>query len=485
MCASIHSLESLIRIYLEQLRACYFVFDGLDECTEWEEFLISLRKCTEETSCKIVLLARPHLPIEAIIGQKPFIMKLVSDANTYEITAILRPGITALLQKGKLGPRYGPESGSDLIETLARRADCIVLWAELIIKYLQAPYLSPAERVEIIEEEKSFQGLYNLFGKILLDLGKRIPDAQHEKVRKIFGWLAAAQQPWTTKMIETALAVQIQRSSNEADFIDHFEESLIQLCGPLIEIRRDHVVRFIHVSLSQYLTEREESSFSFTLGAAHCSTANVCLSYLLNDVPHGPLSGNASIVPQRQSVLEGHCFLPYAVSFWPYHARQTFEENVREESIKSFLGSKSGKEFSRLLTKITTEKPLVTLWIEASWLFELAPSLSGLSDVMEEAADAAPEARRRELSPLAHTFQRLDKNLSRLNEKWCHVLAGEPNEIWMPSINAFTDSEFWVGTTATKVSWLSSRADTGAILITSQVSSDGKEVGVVKIWPAE
>jgi hypothetical protein len=47
------------------------------------------------------------------------------------------------------------------------------------------------------------------------------------------------------------------------------------------------------------------------------------------------------------------------------------------------------------------------------------------------------------------------------------------------------ENEFWVRNTAAKVNWLSSRADAGAILVASQVSSDGKEVGVIRIWPTE
>jgi hypothetical protein len=356
MCASSQSLESLIRIYLEQLNGSYLVFDGLDECKEWEEFLISLRKCTEETSCKIVVLTRPPLQLSPIIGQMPFSMELESDANLNEINAILSPGITSLLQMGKLGQRYGPDNTDSLIGVLAERADSIVLWADLIIKYLQSPFLTPTERVEIIEEEKPFKGLDNLFGKILVDLGKRVPESQHGKVHKVFGWLAAAHRPWTTKMMETALAVQPSRLSTHADFMDHFEESLVQLCGPLVEIRHDNTVRFIHLSVTEYLTKLQESAFSVTLSAAHCSAAIVCLEYLLNEVPHEPLSGDSSVAPQRQFVLSKYCFLPYVVSFWTFHARQCLDEALAEKSAKKFLSSKGYKNLSQLVTKITTEK---------------------------------------------------------------------------------------------------------------------------------
>jgi hypothetical protein len=173
------------------------------------------------------------------------------------------------------------------------------------------------------------------------------------------------------------------------------------------------------------------------------------------------------------------------VASWPYHARQSWEEGLRGKSVEKFLSSKSCKDLSQLLTKITTEKRLVTLWIEASWAFKTPPSLFDLSDIIRGVASKAWEAQRAELKSLAGTLQRLGKTLSHLNQEWGHALVAEPNEIWLPSINAFTDCEFWVGTTTAKVNRLSSSADAGAILIASQVSSSGKEVGVVRIWPAE
>ena len=109
--------------------------------------------------------------------------------------AILRPELVDLLQRGKLGPKYGPHDTENLVKSLAERANSIVLWAALMMKYLQSPCLSSTERVEIIEEVKSFQGLHGLFGAILLDIGKRVPKSQHEKIRRVFGWLAAPQRP--------------------------------------------------------------------------------------------------------------------------------------------------------------------------------------------------------------------------------------------------------------------------------------------------
>jgi hypothetical protein len=77
------------------------------------------------------------------------------------------------------------------------------------------------------------------------------------------------------------------------------------------------------------------------------------------------------------------------------------------------------------------------------------------------------------------------KDLQLLNESWQHVLRKEPNEIWEPSIAAFTQSMFWVKAKDAKAIPLTakSREYCRSIPIQSQVSSDGLEVGLIRLMP--
>jgi hypothetical protein len=500
--ASEQSLLSLIRVYLEQLDSSYLVFDALDECSEWDEFLISLRQCTEQTSSKIILISRPHLPISSFIGQKPFRMVLQQDANLTEIESILRPGITSLIMTDRLhGYSTQGESGEldldmnkteVLISNLARRADSIFLWAALMIQYVQSTFLTPAEREAVLSDEEPFRGLDKLYSKIMEDLQRRIPHSQYGKIHKIFEWLMTAQQPWTTKMLQTALAVQPNRKSTDSDVIEPFRESLLQLCGPLVEIReKGEVVRFIHLSVAEYLVKPAATamkpSWSVNLRDAHCSMANLCLSYLRWEIPHRPLSEDEGSPPERSIVLAKYGLLPYVVTFWPFHANQSLEYNLfRDEADISYLPNETFKTLLKLLSEITKIKALVTSWIESSYLFETNPTLLNIPKHLETLSnnDGIRSDQRKVLENLSNTLKRLSNNLLHLNKRWGQTLSKEPNEIWLPSINALTDSEFWVGTNVAKVKWLSDPQDSDAVLILSQVSNDGKEVGVIKLWPA-
>jgi hypothetical protein len=488
MRASEQALESMIRLYLEHLDGSYLVFDGLDECFEWEKFLESLRNSTERTSCKIVLTSRPHLGISKFIGRKHFRMHLGEHSNRGEVNAVLRPGITSLAMSGGLGPRFGLQSLEAVISSLAKRADSIVLWAALMVKYLQSPFLTAMERAAIIDDEEPFKGLDNLYSKILQDIQRRVPKSQDRKIRKILEWLVAAQQPWTANMLWVALAVQPSRRCVPGDFIDNFDESLVQLCGPLVEIRQDHTVRFIHLSVSEYLTNPENasrSSLSVQFNVAHCSTATVCLEYLLNEVMHEPLGGDASTRPHQRSVISRYCLLPYVTSFWPLHASQSMHETLELELVESPFIQPTFKDFFQLLSKLTTNKALVTVWIEACCTFSTVPTILEIPDHVLRVAEVVPSRYRKQITLLGEVLKRFSKNLGDLIRDWGAILEEEPNEIWLPSTNAFTNSEFWIGTDAAKVGYLSTLEDRCSKAVVSQVSADGKEVGVIRVWPSK
>ena len=88
----------------------------------------------------------------------------------------------------------------------------------------------------------------------------------------------------------------------------------------------------------------------------------------------------------------------------------------------------------------------------------------------------------KEIRDLGGILQRFSKNLSHLNRQWGLMLAENPDGIWLPSVNAFTDPEFYVGTDAASLKCLSCPEDTEPVLVTSQPSMDGKDVGIVKAW---
>lgn len=367
----------------------------------------------------------------------------------------------------------------------------------MIVKYLQSKTLTPREREELINEDRPFKGFENLYSKILEDLRRRVPEGQHEKVHRVFELLVAAPQPWTASTIEVALAVKIDCPSTQEDFMPDFEESLLELCGPLVEIRQDRIVRFIHLFVVEYLTNPEDlatrSSLSVILRDAHCSIANLGLAYLTHEVLHQPLSGDLSIRSHKPSIVAKYNFLPYAATYWSLHASLSMQALISGYEnttalIPAVLSQQRFLDFFGLLSGLTTNRMLATLWIEAGWTFEVPPSFIRLPDYLAQVADIdyknQKRSLRKQVTTLRKALRRFSRNLPHLNKQWGSILKEEPNEIWLPSTNAFTDSEFWIRTNDAKVNWLSHSGDEQSVLIVSQVSLNGKDVGVIKVWPS-
>jgi hypothetical protein len=488
--ASESTLQTLIRNFAEELDASYFVFDGLDECSDWEEFIMCLRRCTEHTPFRSVIITRPHLRISEILGGKPSIMKLEQDANLIEIEAFLTPAIHELIESGKLGQRYSPETTRRVAHDLARRSDSIFLWAQLMLKHLQSSALTRNERAELIEQEQPFKGLENLYAKVLHDMRKRLSQSELSKVQKVFEWLITAQVEWSSKMLEAALAVHPKRASTRDDYLENFDEAIIQLCGPMVEIRHNGKVRFIHLSAGEYLSSSEiprpKPPLTVNLCNAHGSTAILCITYLMNEIPPQPLSGNALSSASPTSVSQRYPLLSYAVAYWSKHVLQALDQPQDDEP-PTQLHLQPWKESQSLLlliSRIVADKCLISVWIEASWLFGLPPTVLDLPQRILQFASRVPRALGTQLEELGETLQRLSKNLSLLNKSWGPRLSAEPNEIWLPSVNSFTDSEFWVGTTSSQVSWLPSNDEERSILIFSRVSGDGRRVGIIRVLPS-
>lgn len=488
--ASENVLRGLVQLFLRRLKHTFIVLDGLDECRTFTELLQFLEECTAISSCGIVVLMRPHLPFESFWDERVAYLDLQGRENLEDMKLFMQPRIRDLSTAGQIA---GYMSNDEIVTSLALQADSIFLWCSLIIAHLRQPALTPGERRDIIVGKTSFQGLENLFDRILDDIERRSPKCHLKRICNVFEWLVVAQTAWNVDRLHLALAVQDNRSSNRNDLIKNFKKSLVLICGPLIEIR-DHegedTVRFIHLSVSEYLSkpfvEVGKSPFLVQSNAAHCSLAKMSLSYLMNEVPHAPLSGSPTITADPNVIMNQYCLLLYTATYWTFHAAKAFEisEQLEDDEITDIFKRRCFSTLVGILSKVVAFKPLITLWIEACWMFNSQPRADGLSSNIYSVMEFRCRKAKLELKELSATIARLDSSLEQLNTAWHRVLASEPNEIWQQSIAAFTKSEFWVGTNeATVTSLYSPTADQGSIMIASQVSSDGSEVGVIKVWP--
>lgn len=138
--ATDQEIQSIIQVYLGRLGTSFLVFDALDECTDWEDFIETLDRITQYSECRIVILGRPHLSIATVTGAHPFQIYLETQQNLEDMKRYLEPKVEVLYRRGKLPKTL---TASDIVNKIANRADSMFLWVVLMIGYLSSPLLTP------------------------------------------------------------------------------------------------------------------------------------------------------------------------------------------------------------------------------------------------------------------------------------------------------------------------------------------------------
>ena len=474
-------ISSVLRICLHKLGISFLIFDGLDECLDWKGLVTSICEATVGTQCKIILITRPHLALSENFGHDLYHINLDVLSNHDDIRLFLLPEVDAL--RGHIA---GHQSEPEIVNEITNRANSMFLWAKLMVRYLQSPTLTPQERLEAICDMNLLEGLDKLYMRILENVREHLPQRQWIKVQKIFQWIAVASYPLLTPELQIALAVQQSRGATKDDLIPDFEASLVQICGAFVEIKEDLTVHFIHLSVLEFLTDRapgmcspyvSNSPFHVDLCSASFFAATTCLRYIIYDVPHKPLRGSSSTTGETQTIELRYPFLKYASQCWPWHTREGISLFCNGAAPKPNESIASHLEALYMMFSI---KEIVTLWIEASYTFGFPPSLLDLPFQMTRLKIPRLTA---ETSLVSEKLKTLSTCLLELHQHWLNVLFENPSEIWLPSINAFMKSECLIGTTEAKIHILAS-VDDDAILIASQESSNGKEIGMIKVWPS-
>ena len=494
--ASEDEVDEVLSLGLRSTVNTFIVIDGIDECSDQASFFRRLRSIYNIHNCHIMLFCRPTIGVPKVFSHKHVQYRLKRGENYYEIKRYIRTHVTEMMESGMI-----PHSqhGDDLVCQIAQRASSLFLWAKLMVNYLECVALTPRDRENAIKNITSFEGLNNIIKKIIL-LIRSQPLRQQETAFRVFQLLRVSYHPFTVQELETATAVQVGRAtSKELDYIVDFENSIVQICGALIEVCDDQRFDFIHSSVPDYLTHNvhEGGTWTVNITYAHTLAANICLSYLIHDLPLLPLAGSSNTVPHSLIIGKALPLLEYASQHWGDHAAHTLNilkdvnqwKNLHMEepllslqsSIKAFLNSSN----------------TICAWIEASYLFHHPPNLHGLADAAGALRDSelGNFQGQQDLLRLGERISKLTSDLSNLDHEWRHVLASEPNEIWEPSIRLFTTSQFWnIDNSKQKLIRLSNSESkyiegeddpSSAVLLITKVSVEGDHVASLTLFPSE
>jgi len=486
--SSDEDVADMLRLMLQVGGQCLLVIDGLDECDQPDAHLMALMKLAESSlQTRIAIFSRPSVLLPRSLDSKSLILDLKSTHNSNDITSFLRPQIRDLLEL------YGFLDLNELAEVVKNtllRAEGMFLWARLLMSYLRSPSLTNRDRQDAIENLCRLEGLDSLFSAILENLAKSLSGKAKENVKKLFGWVTVAARPLKPQELAAAVGIPLDRASTSHDNIPQLERFIGVMSGALLEIGTNGTVRFAHLSVRDFLTSARsgpspaKSEFEISPLQVHLRVAYACLSYLHHTVPSEPLSGSSQVIPDPDHQRKRFPVLEYAVQFWPNHVSK-FCMSFLETKLE--MNEPQLQEFSRMFVDTIHNKAMMSLWIEAAWMFGTPPSFGTLPELLAFTSknNPLPKSSKDVFFAASQYLKDFEAELALLESSWSRVLKDSPNEIWEPSINAFSTARFWKSFGGSKVKPIAQnnvkRRD--MVLLQSQVSDTGDRLGVLRVKP--
>ena len=306
--ASDDEIEELLGILLHRL-SVFLVLDGVDECRDWDRLLLDLWELCTRSDTKVVLLSRPTLLFPAPYSDKrrdtSWRVRLTSSQNNTDIKMLLGAHLESMLENGLI-PAY--RTDLNVVDEIALRSNGMFLWVRLLLNYVACHVLSPAERLQALQEANMLEGLEKMYTCILQVIESRY-NREKTFVFQVLNWMLVAYRQMSFGEIHTATAIRPDCPTAEDSYIADFEQTLCSSSLGLIEVNAGKV-QFIHTSVRDYLASAVSSKTTFKAlkNEAHLSLSSVCLSYLTYDMPTSPLSWHsetaASALPHIGSALQ-------------------------------------------------------------------------------------------------------------------------------------------------------------------------------------
>lgn len=492
--ATLSEIRTILNMIVRRKPNLVLMFDGVDECQDHQLFQKHILEMVvgaeaAAASISVSLFSRPDLPLLATLGEKATLFTLSNELNLSDLTIYTRQKLDDLAHDFLLPVEA--EIGS-LSQKICYRANGMFLWAHLFTEYLRLPGLSMRQRLDSIDHLSRLQGLDALYDAILDSIAIQSFGPAKTNVLRVFEMVAFSAQPLHIDELMHAVSIPLDRKVDEQDIIPDFGRALPRMTGSLIEVSSSGAVQFIHASAVEYLSDPlfrgkgVQTSFDHVRidqGSSQFQFLAVCLSYLLYSVLHEPLSGSSQVAADAVVQKKRYPFLQYASRCWSHHLLCVISDLCKGVPVRTHL---SDKVFE-LTSKFLNSQPAISLWIEASWVFGHAPSI-GISNKDPGAFQWKHDLNLKNyghaslVCKVIRLLHELREDLVALNMGWGTVLMTSPNEIWEPSISAFTNSRFWLKVPgSTLLTFSNDRPQPRHICLKSQVSSCGTIIAIAKL----
>jgi hypothetical protein len=515
--ATTSQLLDIIKTVAARINQWYIIIDAIDECREADDLLLELYKALGGGKTNILLFSRPNV---RFLREKTDASQIVtvSRLNNEEDLRIYFDTHLQRLQDLHVLPQSAPIE--QLVVQLLTGADGMFQWARLMIIHLQSDGLSPWQRLNVITALATPEQLDTMYIRILKLLSNKLVSEQ-ELARRILVWVAFGKRPLAADQLQDILTPPMSSDDQPLNklcqrpderSLTNLEHSAIMVSGGLIERRwSPHtgamIYTFVHGSVRDFFRTRCAASeaasnskpgnmdyFLPAIFEVEAELAFVCLSYLLHEVPAGPLSGNMFEAASPANLNNLRPFLSYAALNWPFHllSMQNLGITMPLQKLKGFTHNM--ETTTSALSGLMLRKLMPMVWVELVYTFEKQSSNhSALHHVLAGWAGWALGLKAQGLvedtSGVVGAMIEFSEDLVKLHRLWGDTLLQGPHHIWNDT-TAFTSSSLFTNTNAVTVTPLICITDIAAELSSApllRISRDDPNtdlMAVLAIWPS-
>lgn len=306
------SFESTFKVVDDTIRGIprttFFILDGVDELdsnsTELETLLRRLGDLSRSsTHCKVLISSRTTMRLKALLNDWEM-MEITTADSMSDIATFLDHKLDAM--------EYLGDHRDEVKQKLLSRSKGLFLWVDLAISELC--HLRTWNEVEVFLE-KGNPGLDNTYASIIEELD--ISSAGLYKIRADALPLASvSRRPLKPEEMMELLAIKVPKGCvDEGSKLLGGWTTLLQACGPFLQLNDFGAIELIHVSAKEFLRSYpwQESRKGECRESAEVEMACRCLSYLNFVVSERTLGADSKI--DVKSLCQHYRMLEYASQF--------------------------------------------------------------------------------------------------------------------------------------------------------------------------
>ncbi|KAF4987182.1 hypothetical protein FDECE_15563 [Fusarium decemcellulare] len=239
-----------------QAEYLWIIVDGLDECELDKQMrlvrlinqMISKPTLPGNTSCKVLIASRtPSHSLQGLRKQQIISLSEQKGHLHGAIRQYVGQRLKSLSMKFKQLD-IGRDGIEEIQTVVVKKVDGMFLYARLVVDYLSSNIFYSSEEIKTSVNQLPKE-ITDFYQKILTQIMAPLDARSVDRIRCVLGWVAFAQRP--LQRLELLSAISF--SPGDPDVARLTPQYILDICGTLVEERKDSRLTFIHISVKEFL----------------------------------------------------------------------------------------------------------------------------------------------------------------------------------------------------------------------------------------